>query len=83
VQDIAMRFNVSMTTAALILAQQMGIPAMAEGGHAKRREPVIVGEHGPEVFTPDVPGSIAPPMKVLPSWHANARRRASDPIVLR
>jgi hypothetical protein len=27
----------------------------------------IVGERGPEVFIPDVPGTIAPPMKVSPA----------------
>jgi hypothetical protein len=33
---------------------------MAQGGYPQAGEPVIVGERGPEVFVPDVPGTIVP-----------------------
>lgn len=75
VQEIAMRYGVDIATAALILAQMLaGAPmpdaAMAEGGHAKRHEPIVVGERGPEVFVPDVSGTVVPAqppaMTVLP-----------------
>ena len=42
------------------LSSQMltGMPQMAEGGRPDG--PTIVGERGPEVFVPDMPGSIVP-----------------------
>jgi len=55
-----MRFGVTKAVAALMLAQQLHLPAMAQGGHAKKHQPVVVGERGPEVFVPDVPGTIEP-----------------------
>jgi hypothetical protein len=36
---------------------------MAEGGKVKKGEPVPVGENGPEVFVPGVPGSVFPKWK--------------------
>jgi hypothetical protein len=41
----------------------MAQAAMAEGGHVRAGEPVLVGEHGPEVFVPGVPGSVLPKWK--------------------
>ena len=54
-----------------------GMPQMAEGG--RPTGPTIVGERGPEVFVPDMPGSIVPMSRndtpyglygrvPLPSW---------------
>jgi hypothetical protein len=63
VEQIAMQFKVPRATAAMILlAQMQGEPmrAMAQGGFPNAGEPVIVGERGPEVFVPDVPGAIIP-----------------------
>jgi hypothetical protein len=70
-----MRLNIDVATAAIILAQVLaGAPmpqaAMAEGGHAKRDQPSVVGERGPEVFVPDTSGTVVPAqppaMTVLP-----------------
>jgi hypothetical protein len=60
-----MRPNIDIATAALILAQVLGggpMPdaAMAGGGRARAGEPVLVGERGPEVFVPNVPGTVIP-----------------------
>jgi hypothetical protein len=70
-QVVAMRFNVDIVTAAMIWAQVLaGGPmpqaAMAEDGHAKRHQPIVVGERGPEVLVPDVVPAQPPPMTVLP-----------------
>jgi hypothetical protein len=70
-----MRYGVDIATAAIILAQilsdaPMPEAAMAEGGHAQRHQPIVVGERGPEVFVPDVSGTVVaaqpPAMTVLP-----------------
>ena len=37
-----------------------GIRGMAEGGDVASREPVIVGERGPELWTPAMAGTISP-----------------------
>ena len=63
VQQIAAQYGVTLAVAAMMLAnmmQQQGqaLPAMAGGG--RPTGPTIVGEQGPEVFVPDVPGSIVP-----------------------
>jgi len=60
-----MRLNIDVATAAIILAQILGgapmlQAAMAEGGRAQAGEPVLVGERGPEVFVPSVPGTVVP-----------------------
>jgi hypothetical protein len=52
VQEIAMRYGVDIATAAIILAQILsGAPmpeaAMAEGGPAKRHQPIVVGRAAP------------------------------------
>jgi len=63
-----MRLNVDLATAAMILAlvlngAAMPQAAMAEGGKVQAGEPVLVGERGPEVFVPGVPGSVLPKWK--------------------
>jgi len=59
VQQIAMALKIPLLTAAMILAAQaQGVPAMAEGGYATG--PTLVGERGPEIFTPAAPGTITP-----------------------
>jgi hypothetical protein len=55
--------GVSLATAAMMLLGQMqgqSMRAMAQGGYPYAGEPVLVGEQGPEVFIPDVPGTIIP-----------------------
>jgi hypothetical protein len=65
VRQIAMRFRVDLATAAAILAQSLaGAPtphaAMAQGGHARSGEPILVGERGPEVIVPNAPSTVIP-----------------------
>jgi len=60
-----MRLHIEIATAAMILAQVLGggpMPqaAMAEGGHARAGEPILVGEREPEVFVPSAPGTVVP-----------------------
>jgi hypothetical protein len=79
IQQIAMRFNVDLATAALIFAQVLaGGPmpeaAMAGGGHARAGEPVLVGERGPEVFVPSVPGTVIPDWVKQKQWEYAARQ---------
>jgi hypothetical protein len=58
---VAAANHVDKQTAAIILAKQMHpLRQMAGGGRPRAHEPVIVGERGPEVFVPDVPGTIVP-----------------------
>jgi hypothetical protein len=68
VQQIAQMYGVNLSTALMLLQimQQTGqaIPAMQYGGSPQAGQPVLVGERGPEVFTPDVPGTIAPMLPV-------------------
>jgi hypothetical protein len=64
VQQIAQMYGVNLNTALMLLQimQQTGqpIPAMQYGGSPQAGQPVLVGERGPEVFTPNLPGSITP-----------------------
>jgi len=62
IAQIMQSYGVDAVTAAIILMQMTGQPmrAMAGGGYPQVGEPVLVGERGPEVFTPNVPGSIVP-----------------------
>lgn len=68
VQNIAASYGVDIGTAALILRLfAMGessdfepIRAMKDGGRPMANEAVLVGEDGPELFVPDVPGAIVP-----------------------
>jgi hypothetical protein len=63
VEQIAMRLRVPRATAAMMLLAQMQgepMPAMAQGGNPEPGSPVLVGEHGPEVFVRNVPGTIVP-----------------------
>jgi hypothetical protein len=65
VDEIAMRFRVPRATAAMMLLAQMQgqpMPAMAQGGPADAGSPVLVGERGPEVFVPNLSGTIEPPI---------------------
>ena len=60
-----MRLNIDIATAAMILAQVLANApapqaAMAGGGYPQAGEPVLVGERGPEVFIPNVPGAVVP-----------------------
>src|SRR5262249_47038609 len=41
-----------------------GIPGYAQGGRPAVGEPAIVGENGPEVFVPDVPGTVVPQPRI-------------------
>jgi hypothetical protein len=71
VEQIAMRFCVSRATAAMMLLAQMSaqpMPAMAQGGQPEPGSPVIVGEHGPEVFVPNMPGTIVPIPRAHPLY---------------
>jgi len=71
VQNIATQFGVSLAVAAMILVNQTNgqpLAEMAEGGHTHKGKPVLVGERGPEVFTPDVPGTIAPAARSTNAW---------------
>jgi hypothetical protein len=90
VQAIAMRFNVDIATAALILAQVLsGGPmpetALAGGGRVPAGAPVLLGERGPEVFVPSTPGTVVPQFAspdfgaVAPGqeWLARAQRQPS------
>lgn len=70
VQQVARRFGVDMmTAAAIVVASSMaGQPtqAMAEGGYPQAGQPVLVGEHGPEVFVPRQSGTVLPNPRDLP-----------------
>lgn len=37
-----------------------GIPFLAEGGPARKGQPYVVGEEGPELFVPDQSGTVVP-----------------------
>jgi hypothetical protein len=41
-------------------ARLLGIPTAAEGGRFMQNQPVLVGERGPELFVPNVPGTVVP-----------------------
>lgn len=41
-------------------ASFLGIPGFANGGMVGARKPILVGERGPEIFTPSSAGSITP-----------------------
>jgi hypothetical protein len=56
IRRVATAFGISIAAATTMVDQ--GIPAMAGGG--RPAGPTLVGEHGPEIFTPDVPGTISP-----------------------
>jgi hypothetical protein len=64
VLKIASMYGVDLATALTILQTMLAtgqpIPAMQYGGSPQAGQSVLVGERGPEVFTPDVPGTIAP-----------------------
>jgi hypothetical protein len=81
VEEIAVRFRVSRAAAAMmLLASMQGQPmrAMAQGGFPNAGEPVIVGERGPEVFVPNVPGEIIPgPMSRLGALSGDLSRTPS------
>jgi hypothetical protein len=72
--------SIDMQTALLILLSLQGI---ADGGRPQKDQPVLVGEHGPELFVPDWPGTVVPqradprppPMTVLPP---NTKMQAAD-----
>jgi hypothetical protein len=42
------------------------VPSYAEGGRPRPRRASVVGEFGPELFVPDVPGTIIPQERFLP-----------------
>jgi hypothetical protein len=77
-RQIAMRLNVDLATAAMILALVLNgglMPqaAMAGDSKVKKGEPVLVGESGPEVFVPGVPGTVFPKWK-----HGTGDRQQED-----
>jgi hypothetical protein len=88
VSSFAAANHVDKQTAAIMLAKQTQQPfrQMAGGGRPRAGEPVIVGEEGPEVFVPDMPGTIVPnppsPMRVYTPAEkemlAERERRSSD-----
>jgi hypothetical protein len=59
----------------------------AEGGRPTPGETAIVGENGPELFVPDVPGTIIPRRKAGspydPFIETHARRAGVDPALMR
>ena len=59
----------------------------AEGGRPAPGETAIVGENGPELFVPDVPGTIVPRRKTGspydPYIESHARRAGVDPALMR
>jgi hypothetical protein len=64
VQEIARQYGVDPRTALAILMmmQQSGrAPTpMQAGGQFDAGQSILVGENGPEIITPSIPGSIAP-----------------------
>ena len=51
-------FQLTTSYAGMMPQMNTGLPQMAEG--RRPTGPTIVGERGPEIFVPDVPGSIVP-----------------------
>jgi hypothetical protein len=78
-RQIAMRLNVDLATAAMILALVLNgglMPqkAMAEGGNAKAGEPILVGERGAEVIVPQKQSTTIP----IPKWKHGMGDRAQE-----
>lgn len=47
------------------------IPGFAAGGDVKAGEPILVGEKGPEIFTPDSSGAIIPNSDLVAMSHSS------------
>jgi hypothetical protein len=61
-----------------------GFPFFADGGRPKVGVPAIVGEEGPELFVPDVAGSIVPNHKIGgggPVFNVDMRGASADAVV--
>jgi len=56
--------------AQMLSMMQRPIPQMQHGGFPRAGQPVLVGENGPEVFVPQMPGSIVPNNRI-PPWALN------------
>lgn len=57
-----------------------GAPFFARGGRPMRRRPAIVGERGPEMFVPDVPGTIITAHETAKALRGAASREGTEPL---
>jgi hypothetical protein len=63
--------------------ETMGVPAKALGGDVYPERPYLVGEHGPELFTPAARGRITPSNEFAgPSTHLYIDARGTDPLMV-